>query len=116
LECDGATAACCLADSFTTTAARVCAGQRAPCVAHTVQPGQTLEHVAALHGTTTWQLRTNNALLESGVETAQVALRHNDVLAVRPSPKPETLRWQWTDKAGATFSPALHTVGRRSDG
>jgi hypothetical protein len=84
----------------------VCNGKPSPCIAHTVTAGQTLEQVAALHGTTTWQLRNDNLLLESGVDS-KVPLRTNDVLAARPSPGPELLRWQWTNKEGAAMSRCL---------
>jgi hypothetical protein len=80
----------------------VCEGQpRGPCKAHTVTAGQTLERIAALHGTTTWQILLDNTLLAAVGPTGMVPLRPYDVLAVRPSPGAEALRWQWTRKEGA---------------
>jgi hypothetical protein len=90
------------ADSFgLTSPARVCDNQPRPCIAYRVQSGNTLEQIAALHGTTTWRIRQDNRLLQSGVDKV-VLPRLNDVLAVRPSPGREALRWQWTQWTNKT--------------
>jgi hypothetical protein len=73
-----------------------CDGLASTCYAHTVVAGQTLEQIAALHGTTTWQILLDNNLLAAVGPTGMVPLRPYDVLAVRPSPGAEALRWQWT--------------------
>jgi hypothetical protein len=72
-----------------------------PCEPHVVSSEQTMEQIAALHGTTTWQIYNDNSLLAS--DAGMVPLRPNDVLAVRPSLGREVLRWQWQarNKEGA---------------
>jgi hypothetical protein len=85
------------ADSFSLgSSAKVCSGLPGKCKAHTVTSGQTLERIASLHGTTTWQILLDNPLMKSVEATGMVPLRPYDVLAVRPSPGAEALRWQWT--------------------
>jgi hypothetical protein len=84
-----------------------CAGLTGPCRAHVVTPRQTLEQVAALHGTTTWQIYRDNSLLASTDPSGMVALRPQDVLAVRPSLGAERLRWQWSNRAGAVLPCCL---------
>jgi hypothetical protein len=91
-----------LADSFSLgSPAKVC-NNLGKCKAHAVQSsGEPLEHIAATHGTTTWQILLDNPLL-SAVDTpnGMVPLRRYDVLAVRPSRGTEELRWQWIHKEG----------------
>jgi hypothetical protein len=81
------------------------------CKAHSVTSGQTLEQIAALHGTTTWQILLDNPLL-SAVDTPNgvVPLRRYDVLAVRPSRGTEELRWQWTRKEGVVSLLRQQTI------
>jgi hypothetical protein len=88
-----------LSDSFSLGSwTKVCDTQLKPCKAHMVISGQTLERIASLHGTTTWQILQDNPLLAAVGRTGMVPLRPYDVLAVRPSPGAEVLRWQWTTK------------------
>jgi hypothetical protein len=92
---------CRSADSFRLSkdTAQACLNKGKPCKVVQVKAGQTLEQVAALYGTTTWQIWNDNFFMESAVD-GKVSVRPHDVLAVRPSPGLEKLRWRWTDKAG----------------
>jgi hypothetical protein len=62
-----------------------------------------VEQIASIHGTTTWQILLDNPLLAAvaPATTGMVPLRPYDVLAVRPFPGAEGLKWQWTRKEGA---------------
>jgi hypothetical protein len=80
---------------------KVCDALSSPCNAHTVESGQTLEQIASLHGTTTWQILLDNPLMAAVGPDGMAPLRPYDVLAVRPSPGAEALRWQWTQQEGA---------------
>jgi hypothetical protein len=98
---------CCFSDSFFYVSpedptSSPCSVFPTPCKVVRVVATQTLEHIAAIHGTTTWRIWKDNHYLHSDFDV-KVLLRPNDVLVVRPSPGLEKLRWQWTNKAGTAL-------------